>query len=70
MRTMMQYNRMAAAASAVDMFSCANTALSVDASILVSIIFSALNLRLRSLLLNLLALRKHFYPKDNCPIFT
>ena len=69
MRTMMQHNRMAAAASAVDMFSCANTVLSLDASVLASIIFAALNLRLRGLLLNLLALSKRCDPKDICTTF-
>lgn len=66
MRNMMQNTRMAAAESSVDMFSCANIALSLDASILASILFAVLDLglRLRGLLLNLLVLFKRSCPKD------
>jgi len=71
MRKMMQNNRMAAAESSVGMFSCANIALSLDASILASILFVVLvlGLRLHSLLLNLLALPEYFRPKDICTNF-
>ena len=74
MRKMMHNRRMAAAVSTVGMFSCANIAMSVDASVLASILFAILSMGLRLCalllaLLNLLALPEHFYPKDTCTNF-
>ena len=68
MRKMMQNKRMAAAASAVEMLSCANIALLKDATLLVSS-FVLLNLRLRALLLVLLGLLVVPYPKERIPNF-